>query len=660
MDPITTWQLSVDGVGSAQIGTGEFRYAGGLVVVVLGDGNGWSVFSLGNSEVAFAVGVMDQDNTSWTYYWNSHYGMPNGYNNGSMLLWLGTNPQFSSDSIGAEQTFRIANLGQGTISLQATAGSFPGQYLSAESGGWYPHEWNLGNGSFISVPNPAPIRISGDLLPLLQITNSGYQTDLTGRDLGTLSLAGANMVKCGLAGATLAAVSSIAGADFTGANLRGAHLGAQDLATAKTWAAADFTGSDLTTIAGAAAAHLEGAVLDNANLTGRNLAGAFLQGASLRGATLTDANLTGANLDGAHLDGAHLGGTVLHGASLQGTHFDGSDLSTAQFDPIPKFARSATSRTTFAGSTVPFSVLAADWSYLDLTDANITGIPSVIEHLVADQTLLPSGLHLQGVDLSGASFVGARMYEVQLQGANLYGATLRNALLKGAKLSGANLTLANLDSAYLIAENAPLLSRRPVSAADSGGEPGVALRDKLEAAVVTDAFLFNTILDGAHCDGVDFSGSLFVTAASVSGSQSASAVGATMNFAKFDGASVVLAVFNGAQLSAASFAAADLTGASFQDNGATATQLTPSSDLTHTPASVYTAHLEGTNFTGANMDGLNMRGATFSTSSGDFEKIYAGFDGAKIPVAFRYGPTQLGTTTSSTTCPQGTNGPCSL
>ncbi|MFC6706672.1 pentapeptide repeat-containing protein [Flexivirga alba] len=258
MDPITTWQLSVDGVGSAEIGTGEYRYAGGFVIAVLGgSGDGWAVFNLGNSEVALAAGVADQDNHVWTYYWNSYEAMPGGYRNGSMLLWYGVNGGYSSDSIGPEQTFRVSNLGQARISLQATAGSFPGQYLSAESGGWYPHEWSVGDGSFISSPSPAPIRVSGDLLPLLQITNSGYDTDLSGRDLGALSLAATNLVKCGLAGANLTAVTSISGADFTSANLRGIHLGGHDLATAKTWAQADFTGSDLTTIAGAASAHLE-------------------------------------------------------------------------------------------------------------------------------------------------------------------------------------------------------------------------------------------------------------------------------------------------------------------------------------------------------------------------------------------------------------------
>ncbi|WP_141824726.1 pentapeptide repeat-containing protein [Humibacillus xanthopallidus] len=669
MNAITTWQLGVDGIGWVQLESSEFRYAGGLVVAVFDGGNGWTVFDLGSSQVAFGAGTQDQDGNNYAYYWNSHYATTDNQGNvGGMMLWLGTSPEFSSDSIGPEQTFRISNLGQGRVSLQATAGSFAGQYLSGVQGGWYPEQWGLGTGSFISSASPAAIRISGDLLPLLQITNSAYDTDLSGRDLGAITLANANLQKSNLSGATLVGVTSISGADFTSASLQGVHLGAHDLATATTWASANFTGSDLTTIAGAASARLEGAILDNANLTGRNLRGAFLQGASLKGAVLTGADLTGAHLDGADLTGAHLGGTILHGASLQGTHFDGVDLSTTQFDAAPQFTRSTTLRTTFSGATVPFPVLGANWAFLDLTLATITGIPSAIGTLVADHALLPTGLSLEKVDLSGASFVGTRMYEIQLQGANLQGATLTNALLKGAKLSGANLTLANLDSAYLIAEGADVAAALAVHTGAGGrlpvreeARPPAPLgQDKLEAAVVTDAFLVNTVLDGAHCDGVDFSGSLFVTSSAVSGSQSASAVGASMNFSKFDGASVVLAVFNGAQLSAASFATADLTGARFLDNGTTPTQLTPSSDTTHTPASVYDAHLEGADFTGANMDGLNMRGATVATAKGQFEKIYDGYAGARVPVAFAYDPTRLGTTTGGTTCPDGSNGPCTL
>ena len=570
-----------------------------------------------------------------------------------MMLWVGDHAGFSSDSVGPEQTFRIANLGQGTISLQATAGSFPGQYLSAVQGDLVPRTSSASGPAAASCRRRClvPIHVSGDLLPLLLITNSGYDTDFSNRDLGAIDLANANLQKCNLSGATLSAVTSIAGADFTSATLHGVHLGAHDLATAQTWAHADLTGSDLTTVTGAAGAHLENAVLDDVNLTGCNLRGAFLQGASLKGAVLTGADLTGAQLDGADLTGAHLGGATLHDASLRGTHFDAVDLSTTQFDAVPAFTRGLTARTTFVGATVPFPVLGSAWTFLDLTSAAITGIPSAISTLVADHALLPTGLDLQKVDLSGASFIGARMYEAQLQGANLQGATLTGAFLKGAKLSGSNLTLANLDSAFLIAESG---ATSALEATD------VDLQDKLEAAVVTDAFLVNTVLDGAHCDGVDFSGSLFLTSSAVNPSQSASAVGASMNFARFDGAMLPLATFDGAQLSAASFASAHLEGATFRDNGSVATQLTPSSDSVHTPASVYEAHLEGADFTGANMDGLNMRGAIVATASGSFQQVYDSYGGSKVIVSFDYVPTRLGTTTGNTTCPNGDAGPCSL
>ncbi|WP_404391782.1 pentapeptide repeat-containing protein [Humibacillus xanthopallidus] len=652
MSVTVTWQLSIDGMGASQTYAEEWRYAGGFIVVCFGDGagDGWTVTDLGGSQVSISEAVWDSEgNRNYVFYWNSHFPTSRSYENTGMMLWY--DPPYSSDSVGPEQTFRIANLGQGTISLQATAGSYPGQFLSAIQGTWYPGEFGFGSSAFLSSPSAVPIRVSGDLLPLLLITNSGYDTDFSNRDLGAIDLANANLQKCNLSGATLSTVTSIAGADFTSATLHGVHLGAHDLATAKTWAHADLTGSDLTTITGASSAHLESAVLDGVNLTGRNLRGAFLQGASLKGAHLDGADLTGAHLDGADLTGAHLGATILHGAALAGTHFDGVDLSTTQFDAVPAFTRGPAARTTFVGATVPFPVLGSAWSYLDLTSATITGIPSAIESLAADHALLPTGLSLQGVDLSGATFAGARMYEAQLQRANLQGATLTGAFLKGAKLSGANLTLANLDSAYLIAEsgNASALEAT-----------GADLRDKLEAAVVTDAFLVNTVLDGAHCDGVDFSGSLFLTSVAVSPTQSASAVGASMNFARFDGGMLPLATFNGAQLSAASFAGAHLEGASFRDNGSTPTALTPSSDSVHTPASVYEAHLEGADFTGANMDGLNMRGATVATTPGRFQQAYDSYGGAKVIVSFDYAPTRLGTTTGNTTCPNGDAGPCSL
>ncbi|HEY5784261.1 MAG TPA: pentapeptide repeat-containing protein [Microlunatus sp.] len=97
--------------------------------------------------------------------------------------------------------------------------------------------------------------------------------------------------------------------------------------------------------------------------------------------------------------------------------------------------------------------------------------------------------------------------------------------------------------------------------------------------------------------------------------------------------------------------------ASFQDNGTTATQLTPSSDTTHTPASVYKADLRGANFTGANMDGLDLRETQYSTATGLFQQVYLDYGGKKAPVSFDYPATQLGVTTGSITCPDGHDGP---
>lgn len=648
MSAIANWQFSMDGLGTVQIFSSEFYYAGGVAVIGFGGGggNGFEIFNLGNSEIALMISLTDQDNNVHDFYWNSHYGTSDDGNNNGMTVW-DDQDNYQSNSIGSEQTFKLINLGSGNVALQATGGAFPGQYLGGMSGGWYPDQWSLGSGSFLAVGNQAALQVQGDQLPILLITNSGYKLDLSGRDLGSISLENAGMQSCNLGGANLSAITSIQGADFTGASMRGANLSGQNLAPATTWSTADFTNTDLTAIATAAGAVMPGAIFDGGNLTERSFAGAHLNGASFVGTTLDGVDFTGADLTGANLAGASLKGTIFNGATLQGTHFDKADLSTAQFDSDPNFTRTTTNRTTFIGATVPFTVLASNWSYLDLTEATITGIPSAIANLVADGALLPDGLSLQGIDLTDASFVGTQMYEIQLQNANLQGANLSNALLKGAYLNSANLTLANLDSAYLIAEQS------------AGSVRDLADLDQLSAAVVTDAFMFNTILDGAHCDGVDFSGVMFVTASNLS-SQSASAIGATMNFAKFNNASVVLAVFNGAQLSAANFAQAVMVGAEFLDNGSTATELTPSSDVTHTPASVYQADIRGTNFTGANMDGLDMRGATFSTSSGEFEQIYIGYNGAKVPVAFDFGPTILGNTTSGTTCPDGNNGPCTL
>ncbi len=234
MTVTATWSLSIDGVGSVQLESSEFRYAGGLVVAVFDSGNSWTVSDLGRQSGGPLRGHPGPGRHELRVLLElalRHDGRPRQRRRDD-AVGRRRPGGFSSDSIGPEQTFRIANLGQGTISLQATAGSFPGQYLSGVQGGWYPDQWGLGSGSFVSSPSVSAIHVSGDLLPLLLITNSGYDTDFSNRDLGAIDLANANLQKCNLSGATLSAVTSIAGADFTSATLHGVHLGAHDLATA--------------------------------------------------------------------------------------------------------------------------------------------------------------------------------------------------------------------------------------------------------------------------------------------------------------------------------------------------------------------------------------------------------------------------------------------
>jgi uncharacterized protein YjbI with pentapeptide repeats len=635
MDPITTWQFMIPGLGFANVYAYDWRYAGGFLYVGLendGDSAELSVFNLGDSKVALGWATVDQDNKPYVFYWNLSK---------EMMLWL--DGSIDSSSIGPDQTFTLENLGKGNIAL-----SIGGTYLSGQKGGIYPNDWGFGDGEIILTNAPAPWQVVGDQVPILEITKSGYLLDLSNKSLGNLDLTGANMQQCILSGADLSQVTSLQEADFTDAKLnRQAKLNNQDLGKARTWLRAQFDNTDLTTIATAAGAHMEKATFSQAMLTNMHFKGAHLAGAVFHGATLDGADFTGADLSGADFSHAQsLKHTIFSGATMYGTIFNNTDLSSAVFDESPTFTRESTGRTQFQGTTVPFRVLNSDWSYLDLTDATITGIPHAIPKLVADQALLPDNLDLQNTDFtcsggSGASFRGARMYGIQLQGANLQGAQLQGALLKSARLDGANLTLADLTAAWMIVETAT--PKTPV--------------DQLEAASLIKAFMFNTVMDQAHCDGVDFTDAVFST--SILSTQPASAERAFLNDAKFNDAWVLGASFNGTQLAGANFANAHLIGSRFQNSGSVPAELTPSI-RDGSDASIAQADISGTDFTGANMDGLDMVGAIVATEGDFFGKNFTGYHNASVPVTFTYGPTVFGNTTKNTTCPDGNSGPCKV
>ncbi|HTG62422.1 MAG TPA: pentapeptide repeat-containing protein [Terriglobia bacterium] len=197
------------------------------------------------------------------------------------------------------------------------------------------------------------------------------------------------------------------------------------------------------------------------------------------GCDLTGRNLGGKDLTNAKFQGATLTGTIFRGAkSLAGTDFSGCDLSAAIFDPSPQFSLDPSHPTKFIGATIPFATLGKVWNNLDLTNADITGIPDDLSQLQASGAVLP-GFHFAGRNLNNAHFIGSK-----LMGAHFCGAKLNNAVftgltdLTGAKFHKCPLSFAVFDTATLT-------------------------RVDFTDAVMNVVSLLQTRMDGTVFDGVD-------------------------------------------------------------------------------------------------------------------------------------------------------------
>ena len=249
------------------------------------------------------------------------------------------------------------------------------------------------------------------------------------------------------------------GLDFAWVDLTGATL--QTVSLVK----ADFSHCNLTN-AKFTNVNFTGAILTNANLTGATFNNCTMDGAFLNNCTLTNTNFTGSNLLGTHLEGATFQGTVLSKTRVAGAVFKQSDLTSVIADPIPQFYNiplappSATNpRTTLSSCRLNQSLIANDWSMLDLTGSTILGLSSPLssatkplkasyailkglnnnnlvglsfESAVFDYAVLDGlGLNTSGArisDLTGASFTQASMHGTNLSG----------AILKGANMTGAS------------------------------------------------------------------------------------------------------------------------------------------------------------------------------------------------------------------------------
>ncbi|MDC0667875.1 pentapeptide repeat-containing protein [Nannocystis radixulma] len=620
---ITRWQFTVPSLNGQQATNYayEYGYAGGLLIVGLGaDGmTYYDIYDQGGGVIALGTNVSGPEGT-YTQYWNSHF-------DNAMALWDDTDG-YNSNSIGPEQLFKLVHIGGTSVAFQAAGGASQGQYLYGSPGGWYPVNWSFGESSIcIDSSSTSPgsaqtFTVVGDVLPILVITGSGVQLDLSGRNLAGVNLTNADMTQATLSGADLSQVTGMSGTIFKQAVLRGTIFTGQSLSAA-TFEQADFTGTSLTAIAASPNTDFTGANFTGADLSGLNLAGAKLVGATLAQTNLTNTDLSGADLTNAVITGATLTNTNLQGAVLQGTQFVDCDLSGARFDAAPNFSRvSPAARTAFPGSTVPYAVITNNWQYLDLTGASITGIPKAIVGFVADAAIFPVGLDLGGKTLLKASLVGTQMVRAQFQGTDLQGATMTSAVLEQADLTGANLTLADLSNAILVA--------------DQGKGPNLST-----AAKLTNAFLIDATLAGAYCDGVDFSGCTFLSYSALTPGGTANAKGARIDSAKFNDAILVQAVFDGAEGAGANFSGATLVAASF-----VGAQLPPTDEAPHAAASFYNADIRGLDGQGSNMDQIDLQGALQSTTDGGFTQTYKDFYGNPVPIGLRYGPTVLGTTSA--------------
>jgi uncharacterized protein YjbI with pentapeptide repeats len=206
----------------------------------------------------------------------------------------------------------------------------------------------------------------------------------------------------------------------------------------------------------------------------KNAAGLDLSHINFSGADLSGVNLTGANLSDAKLDRA-----IIKGSTLTSAQMPGQDLSTVVFDDKTIITGTQQKPTNLSGAKVPYGLISRNWQWLDLTNAEIIGLPQELSS--KDKPLLARGARLSGIknnltdshldyaDLSEADLTG-----LTLEGAHLTKAKLISTLLSGANLSNSTLTEADMSGAQLgsIALVFNVTGANPVNALKTALEKG--------------------------------------------------------------------------------------------------------------------------------------------------------------------------------------------
>jgi uncharacterized protein YjbI with pentapeptide repeats len=491
-------------------------------------------------------------------------------------------------------TLTNAKFGAATLDLVKLAGAdctgadFTGAVLTASA-----------------TPASPPV-LSGATLKSAQIQGSLAGANLSGATLDSAtiesSLAGAKMARTNLAGAGIKSAADLTGADLTGADLTGALL------------AGNLSNANLT------GATLNFAVPDGGNLTNANLTGASLAGVNL--AAQPALKLTGANLSAADLSLAVLPGADLSGTNLAGTNFTGQDLSQVKFSSPLQQSTDPDHPTIFTNCTLPYAVIGLNWSCLDLTGTNITGVPTNLAGLKASGVRRPQAI-FTGATLDGATFAGASLDGAQFTSASLRGqVNFREALLVGAVFTQAVLDQASFQAAAL---------------------GGVQLS---QAATFSYAYLSNCDFTQASLYGVNFAGATLVSAnilqaGAAPGLQEADFSNAYLPDADFTGASLQGAKFDGAFMVSCVLNNADLSPA---QQGAIS-------------ASLAGACLQGAAFDGTNLAGANLDNAAITNTRGMITQQYYGEDHQlTTPTEMRYQASDFPAATSfsnETMCPNG-------
>jgi uncharacterized protein YjbI with pentapeptide repeats len=411
---------------------------------------------------------------------------------------------------------------------------------------------------------------------------------------------------------------------------------------------------------------LSGLDFSGANLTGATFTDCKLDGAFLTNCNLTNTKFVGATLLGTHLEGATFQGTVLSKTRLAGAVFTQRDLTSVIANPPPQFYNtplappSATnSRTSLAGCRLNQSLVANDWSMLDLTGATILNLSSPLssqtkplkatyailkglnqnnlvglslQNAVFDYAVLDGlGLNTSGSqtsDLTDASFIQASMH-----GTNLTGAILKGANMSGAQLGSLMSQLFTLETSFehdlnagpvdaalrgqfsqhgiTLSESATLTIPAPGGVwqlNDLGNKYTIRLETKSDntqvltvyakvaSASLVDAYMPDAVLAGANLYGALANGAQFY------GSQ-----------ARLDGSAILEEVeFNDANLSNLNLTQANLFGANL--SGAhlfkakfNKANLSPSAN--GKSANLSNANLQGADFTDAQLYGANLSNA---------------------------------------------------